>query len=58
MYIPRPLLIFLIIVYILFLLSVDWMNAITGAWYRPFLVGLLVIIVASWIHREEESDEL
>ncbi len=58
MYIPRPLLIFLIIVYILFLLSVDWMNGSSGAWYRPFLIGFIVVMVAGWVHREQETDEL
>ncbi|MEQ9210055.1 MAG: hypothetical protein RLN96_09490 [Pseudomonadales bacterium] len=58
MYIPRPLLIFLIVTYMLFLLSVDWINASAGTWYRPFLIGLIIILVAGWIHRDQESDEL
>ena len=58
MYIPRSVLILLTIVYLLFLLSVDWINAADGTWYRPFLVGLLIVLVAAWAHREQESDEL
>lgn len=58
MYIPRPILILLVIIYLLFVLSVDWMNEAEGAWYRPFIVGFLVILVASWAHREQDSDEL
>lgn len=58
MYIPRPLLTLLLVIYLLFLLSVDWINAAEGAWYRPFLVGLLIIACAAWAHREQESDEL
>lgn len=58
MYIPRSILILLIIIYLLFLLSVDWINQPGGAWYRPFLVGLLIIAIAGWTHREQNSDEL
>lgn len=58
MYIPRSILILLVIVYLLFLVSADWINASEGAWYRPFLVGLLIVAVASWTHRERETDEL
>ena len=58
MYIPRPLLTFLLIVYLLFLISVDWVNQAEGAWYRPFIIGLLIVAVAAWSHREQESDEL
>lgn len=58
MYIPRPILILLIIIYLLFVLSVDWINQSDGSWYRPFLVGFLIIAIASWTHREQDSDEL
>ena len=57
-YIPRPILILLVIIYLLFLLSVDWINQPGSAWYRPFFVGFLVIVAASWAHRERDSDEL
>lgn len=57
MYIPRSILVLLLIVYLLFLLSVDWINQADGAWYRPFIVGFLVILVARWAHREQDSDE-
>lgn len=58
MYIPRPLLALLVIIYLLFLLSVDWINQDSGAWWRPYLLGLFVVIVASWAHQEQDSDEL
>lgn len=57
MYIPRSILVLLLIVYLLFLLSVDWINQADGAWYRPFIIGFLVIVVAGWAHREQDSDE-
>ncbi|MCH7816760.1 MAG: hypothetical protein IIC60_09360 [Proteobacteria bacterium] len=58
MYIPRSILILLVIIYLLFLLSVDWINQPDGAWYRPFIIGFLVVMVGSWAHREQDSDEL
>jgi hypothetical protein len=58
MYIPRSLLALLVIVYLLFLLSVDWINQADGSWWRPYLFGFLVVVFASWAHREQESDEL
>lgn len=57
MYIPRSILVLLLIVYLLFLLSVDWINQSDGAWYRPFFVGFIVILIAGWSHREQDSDE-
>ncbi len=50
--------ILVVIIYLLFLLSVDWINQADGVWYRPFLVGMLIIAIAGWTHREQESDEL
>ncbi len=58
MYIPRSILSLLVIVYLLFLLSVDWINETAIGWYRPFLIGFIVIIVAAWSHHDRESDEL
>ena len=45
----------LVIIYLLFLLTVDWINAAGGLWWRPFVVAL--VLVASWAHREQETDE-
>lgn len=58
MYIPRSILILLVIIYLLFLLSVDWINQPGGAWHRPFIIGLAVVIAAAWIHRDRDADEL
>ncbi len=58
MYIPRSILVLLVIIYLLFLASVDWINQPEGTWYRPFLVGFLIVLVAGWAHREQDSDEL
>lgn len=58
MYIPRPILTLIIIVYLLFLVSVDWVNQPEAAWYRPFLIGLIIISIGAWTHRERDGDEL
>ena len=58
MYIPRAILILLVIIYLLFLLSADWIAHVDGAWYRPFIIGFLIVAVASWAHREQDTDEL
>ncbi len=57
MYIPRSILMLLVIIYLLFLLTVDWINAAGGLWWRPFVVAFIVVLVASWAHREQETDE-
>ena len=57
MYIPRYILTLLIIIYLLFLMSVDWINQPDGAWYRPYFVGFLVVCFAAWTHRRQDSDE-
>ena len=44
--------------YLLFLISVDWVSQADGAWYRPFIIGLLVILLAAFCHREQNSDDL
>lgn len=58
MYIPRGVLILLLTIYLLFLISVDWINQPAGAWFRPFLIGAAVVLMAAWIHRDQDSDEL
>jgi hypothetical protein len=56
-YFPRPLLVLLVISYFLYLLAIDWMNGPTLAWYRPFLLAFLIIAVAGWCYRKQDSDE-
>lgn len=58
MYISRSTLLLLMFSYLLFLTSVDWVSQPEGAWYRPFIVGLLVILIAALCHREQNSDDL
>jgi hypothetical protein len=57
-YISRSTLLLLMFSYLLFLTSVDWVSHADGAWYRPFIVGLLIILIAAFCHREQNSDDL
>lgn len=57
MYIPRSVLTLLVIVYLLFLLGVDWVNTPTGGWYRPFLLAAVILGVAARLHRKRDGDE-
>ena len=57
-YIPPPTLILLVFGYLLFLLSADWILQVDGAWYRPFLLGVVIIAAAAWVYREQNSDDL
>lgn len=58
MYISRSVLILVILIYLLFLISVDWINQADSVWYRPFLVGMLIVAIGGWTHREQETDDL
>jgi len=58
MYLPSSTLIVIVFTYLLFLLGMEWMMQTDGAWYRPFLLCFLVIAVAAWSYREQNSDEL
>lgn len=57
MYIPRSMLILMVVLYLLFLLSIDWIVQAGAAWYRPHLIALAAITVVAFISRERDSDE-
>ena len=56
-YIPRSMLILMVVLYLLFLLSIDWITQAGGAWYRPHLAALVAIAVVALTVRERDSDE-
>ena len=58
MYITRSTLLLLLLSYLIFLLSVDWLSQPGGAWYRPFVICIAVIGIAAFCHREHNSDDL
>ncbi|MCY3564818.1 MAG: hypothetical protein OXH27_01405 [Gammaproteobacteria bacterium] len=57
MYIPRSMLILIVVLYLLFLLSIDWIIQAGGAWYRPHLAALAALAVVALTVRESDSDE-
>jgi len=57
-YTPPRTLIFTLFAYLLFLLTSEWAIQPGGAWYRPFVLCLSVIILAAWAYRKDSSDEL
>ena len=58
MHIPPSTLIIVLFSYLLLLLSADWLQQLSGAWYRPFLIGLAIIIMAAWAYREQHGDDV
>ncbi|MCB1664149.1 MAG: hypothetical protein KDI28_00085 [Pseudomonadales bacterium] len=58
MYLTRTTLLLIMCSYMLFVSTVDWISQPAGAWYRPFLVALAVIVIAAFCHREQNSDDL
>jgi hypothetical protein len=51
-------LILLVFSFLLFLLSADWIMQPFGAWYRPFLIALIIIAAAAWAYREQNADDI
>ena len=56
MYLSRSMLILMAVIYLLFLLSADWLTA-AGAWYRPHLVALAAIATVALTRGERDGDE-
>jgi len=57
LYLSRSLLFLTVALYLLFLLSADWMTEVGGAWYRPHLVALAAIAAAALLSRQHDGDE-
>ncbi len=57
MYIPRSTLILIVFLYLLFLLSIDWIVQAGAVWYRPHLAALAAIAAAALTARERGKDE-
>jgi len=58
MYINRALLLVVGVVLIFFPTIEGWMTSSETAWYRPYLLWLLVIVAAYWNQRTRYPDEL
>lgn len=58
MYIPPFIVHLLAVAYLLFAAGAGWAAHPDGAWYRPFLLGLAVVLIAALAHRRRDPDEL
>ena len=58
MYINRALLLVVGVVLIFFPAIENWMVSSESAWYRPYLIWLMVIVAAYWNQRTRYPDEL
>ena len=58
MYINRALLLVVGVVIIFYPAIEGWMTSSETAWYRPYLLWLLVIVAAYWNQRTRYPDEL
>lgn len=47
----RPLLLLILVVYIFSPTLFSWIINPAGAWYRPFIVWLIVIIIAYFVQK-------
>ena len=57
MYIPRPILFFLVSLYLGFLVVISVDVEIPKIWYGPVFIGLLIIFYARWTHSDNESED-
>jgi uncharacterized membrane protein len=58
MYINRALLVVVGVVLIFFPAIEGWVISSQTAWYRPYLLWLLVVVAAYWNQRTRYPDEL
>jgi len=58
MYINRALLLVVGVVLIFFPVIESWAVSSETAWYRPYLLWLMVIVAAYWNQRTRYPDEL
>ena len=58
MYINRALLLVVGVVLIFFPAIEGWIVSSESAWYRPYLLWLMVIVAAYWNQRTRYPDEL
>lgn len=54
----RPLILLLLILYIFSPTLFNWMVNPNGAWYRPYIIWMLVIVISYYIQGRPKSDEL
>ncbi|MDT8398279.1 MAG: hypothetical protein RQ899_06670 [Pseudomonadales bacterium] len=57
MYIQRSMLLLFILIYLALLAGMDWINATSAGWYRPYLLALGIIALSAWLQHFREPDE-
>lgn len=54
----RPLILLLLVLYIFSPSLFNWMINPNGAWYRPYIIWVLVIVLAYFLQGRRSSDEI
>lgn len=54
----KPLLILALLFYIIAPSLFEWMSAIEGHWYRPFIIWLVIIVIAYLVQMRDKSDDI
>ena len=57
MYINRPTLLLLSLIFVFSPSIFDWMLAEDGAWYRPYYFWIGIVATAYWLQPKGGSDE-
>jgi hypothetical protein len=58
MYIYRLVLLLVVGIYLFSPAIMDWWINATGAWYRPYLLWLILIVVTFILQSQKDADEL
>ena len=58
MYIYRLVLLLVVGIYLFSPAIMDWWIDATGAWYRPYLLWLILIVVTFILQSQKDADEL
>ncbi|MES2720658.1 MAG: hypothetical protein V4688_10535 [Pseudomonadota bacterium] len=58
MYIDRLILLFVAGAFLLSPIVIDWWSANGSTWYRPYLIWALLIVLALWIARSRDLNDL
>lgn len=58
MYIYRLVLILVVGIYLFSPAIMDWWIGVNGAWYRPYLLWLILILVTFILQGQRDVDEL
>jgi hypothetical protein len=57
MYIDRSLLMVLAVALVFFPSALEWISTGGTAWYRPYLLWALLVLLGYWIQRRRQRDD-